>query len=398
MTDKSSVYWALPNEIVALKNTKENMSTNNLIKTRLILGKILDNINSGDKVAVKVHVGEGFNTHYLRHDYVREVVDFIKSLGGIPILIETQGLGMKVQHLKMSDNHTICLGVRKTTEEHEKIAHLHGYTESIIGAPIKFIDGDKGIEYKNVKINGIQFDEVPVASGLFEFDKLVVISHFKAHGAAGFGGALKQLGIGCMAKKGKFLAHFDKMKITNKCDPSKCNEECIEVCPVNAIKINGDKKEIDQILCVGCQACLEYCKIRRAISAKWNPFDKFVERLIDNATGVITGFGKQNIRYVNFAFEVVLNCDCVACPGPPIVPDLGIFGSADPVAVDKACIDAETTAPGIPRMDKNGKWLAPLPSGTEKFKELLKICDPKWQFNAAVKNKIGNLDYELIKI
>ncbi len=113
---------------------------------------------------------------------------------------------------------------------------------------------------------------------------------------------------------------------------------------------------------------------------------------------MVEGFGKENMRFINFAFDIVANCDCVANPGPPVVPDLGIFGSADPVAVDKACVDAETAAPGIPRMDKDGNWLSPLPPGTEKFNEVLKLCDTSWQFNAAVKNKLGNLDYEIIKL
>ena len=93
MTNKAIVYWASPIEIASLRNTAKNMVTNNLVKTRLILDKILDNINPNDKVAVKVHVGEALNTHYLRHDYVREVVETIKSKGGIPTLVETHGRG-----------------------------------------------------------------------------------------------------------------------------------------------------------------------------------------------------------------------------------------------------------------------------------------------------------------
>ncbi|MFX0134532.1 MAG: DUF362 domain-containing protein, partial [Candidatus Hodarchaeota archaeon] len=319
----STVYWALPNEVVALKNTPKNMVTNNLIKTRLILDKILDNIESGDKVAVKVHVGEGYNTRYLRHDYVREVVDFIKYKGGIPTLVETMGLGMKVQHIKMSDDHVICLGVRKTASEHKKTAQKHGYSESIIGAPFKFIDGEKGIDGKNIKINGIHFKEISVAKGLFDFDKMVVIAHFKGHGQAGFGGALKQLGIGCVTKRNKFRAHFEGLQMNEKkCAQSECDKICMEVCPVNAITYSSDTLMINESLCVGCLACTDYCKVKRALSSGWRNVIDFVERFIDNAAGVITGFGAKNIRYINFALDVVLNCDCASNPGPPIVPDL----------------------------------------------------------------------------
>ena len=135
MTDKSIVYWASPTEVAALRNTVVNMKTNNLVKTRFVLDKILDNINSGDKVGVKVHVGEAQNTHYLRPDYVREVVNTIKSMGGIPSLIETHGLGRNIEELEICEDYSICIGHRKKTEDHKKIAELHGYTESITGAP-----------------------------------------------------------------------------------------------------------------------------------------------------------------------------------------------------------------------------------------------------------------------
>ncbi|NHI91649.1 MAG: DUF362 domain-containing protein [Candidatus Lokiarchaeota archaeon] len=398
MNEESIVYWAPPIEFVALKNTKSNMISNNLIKTRLILEKILDNIKPGDKVGVKVHVGEAYNTRYLRHDYVHEVVDFITQLGAHPTLIETQGLGMRVQHIKMSDEHVIRLGLRKTGEEHRKIAHLHGYNESIIGAPLKFIDGEKGIDREIVSISGLQLNEVSVAAGLLEFDKIVVISHFKGHGAAGFGGALKQLGIGCVTKTNKFRAHFDKLEVTKNCDPSKCGSECIEACPINAIKIEDGKAIINREICLECTACMEKCKTKRAISSKWILFDSFAERFIDNALGVVTSIGPENFRYINFAFDITLNCDCVSNPSTPIVPDLGIYGSKDPVAIDKACIDAEINAPGVPMMNDKGNWKEPIKSGVDKFSALLPTSNYKWQIDAAVKNRLGTTNYKLIKI
>ncbi|MCK4384377.1 MAG: DUF362 domain-containing protein, partial [Candidatus Lokiarchaeota archaeon] len=107
MVNKSIVYWASPNEIPSIQNNAVNMVTNNLVKTRLILDKILDHINTGDKVGVKVHVGEAHNTRYVRPDYVREVVTAIKAKGGIPTLIETQGLGEHVQHININEEYKI---------------------------------------------------------------------------------------------------------------------------------------------------------------------------------------------------------------------------------------------------------------------------------------------------
>ncbi|MFW9899606.1 MAG: DUF362 domain-containing protein [Candidatus Thorarchaeota archaeon] len=400
MSEKSIVYWASPYELSSLTNSSRNMITNNLVKTRFILDKILDNINSGDKVAVKVHVGEAYNTRYLRHDYVREVVDLIKSLGAIPTLIETQGLGMEIHLVNISDSCSLCLGSRKIASEHMNIAHLHGYSEDIIGAPLKFIDGEKGIDGKIIKIDGIHFKDVSVGAGLYEFDKIVVISHFKGHPQAAFGGALKQLGIGCVTKRNKFRAHFKgSLSVTKRCNISKCNQECIKVCPVDAIKMEGESAVINTSTCIGCTGCQEACPVRKAIkSADLNDFKTFNERFIDNTMAVLTSFGPEKIRYINFAFDIPSMCDCVVNANMPIIPDLGIFGSSDPLSVDKACVDAEINAPGLPTLDKNGQWKEPVPIGVEKFKSMNVSLDPSWQLDAAVKNKVGNINYELVSI
>ena len=401
MSDNTIVYWAPPNEIAALNNTSKNMVTNKLVKTRLILDKILDNIKSGDKVAIKVHIGEALNTHYLRHDYVNEVVKAVKSLGAIPTLVETQGGGNHLEKIEIHDDYSICIGHRKNASEHQAIAKLHGYDENIVGAPLKFIDGEQGIERKIIEINGIKLKSVSVAKDLYNYDKLLVISHFKGHALAGFGGALKQLGIGCVTKHNKHLAHADDMLKINerKCDISQCKQECISSCPVKAIKIEDEKAVIDAELCYGCFICFLNCPIKRAIKKpKRNEINEFTDRFIDNATAVISSFGAENIRYINFGLNITLMCDCVPNPGMAVVPDLGIFGSSDPVAIDKACFDAETKAPGLPILKQDGLWTKPLEQGVEKFKAMLGMLNPIRQFEAALQNKIGSTVYKLIQI
>jgi len=401
LSDNTIVYWAPPNEIAALNNTSKNMVTNKLVKTRLILDKILDNIKSGDKVAIKVHIGEALNTHYLRHDYVNEVVKAVKSLGAIPTLVETQGGGNHLEKIEIHDDYSICIGHRKNASEHQAIAKLHGYDENIVGAPLKFIDGEQGIERKIIEINGIKLKSVSVAKDLYNYDKLLVISHFKGHALAGFGGALKQLGIGCVTKHNKHLAHADDMLKINerKCDISQCKQECISSCPVKAIKIEDEKAVIDAELCYGCFICFLNCPIKRAIKKpKRNEINEFTDRFIDNATAVISSFGAENIRYINFGLNITLMCDCVPNPGMAVVPDLGIFGSSDPVAIDKACFDAETKAPGLPILKQDGLWTKPLEQGVEKFKAMLGMLNPIRQFEAALQNKIGSTVYKLIQI
>jgi len=400
MVDKSIVYWASPIEIPSLQNTAVNMVTNNLVKTRLILDKILDHINPGDKVGVKVHVGEALNTRYVRPDYVREVVKAIKAKGGVPTLIETQGLGEHVHNININEEYKIGVMHRRNAVDHLKIAHLHGYTESITGAPLEFIDGAKGIERKIIKIEGIQFKEVSVAKNLFEYDKFVVISHFKGHAFAGFGGALKQLGIGCVSKHNKHLAHFNKGVIVNikKCNPSLCKQECVDACPVGALKVEGDSAIINASMCYGCFKCIQKCPIKRAIKGpSVNPINVFIERYIDNAMAVVK-YGPEKFRYLNIAIDIPVQCDCVSNASVPIIPDLGIYGSSDPVAVDKACIDAETAAPGLPFLNKEEEWTKPIEKGIEKFKAFNPTLDIPLAFETAVKNKLGNINYELVKI
>ena len=195
MENKAIVYWAPPCEWPSLRNTVEEMKKNNLVKTRLIAEKTFDHINPGDKVGVKLHMGESGCTRYIRHDYIKEVIDAIKSKGGIPTLIETQGIGLVNKYRDITDDYKVSVGSRKNVEDHIKIAHLHGFTEDLVGAPIKFVDGEKGVDGKLVEYDGIHIKEVAVASGLFEFDKLVVASRFKGHPQMGFGGAMKNVGI-----------------------------------------------------------------------------------------------------------------------------------------------------------------------------------------------------------
>ncbi|MFX1349739.1 MAG: DUF362 domain-containing protein [Promethearchaeota archaeon] len=400
MDNNSKVYWASPIEVAALPNTAINMVTNNLVKTRFILDKILDHINPGDEVGVKVHVGEAQNTRYLRPDYVREVVEAIKSRGGKPTLIETQGRGNNIETIQINEEYSICVGHRKKSIDHQKIAQLHGYTESITGAPLHFIDGDEGIDRKIVKIDGIHFKEVSVAAGLFNFDKIVVISHFKGHPFAGFGGALKQLGMGCVTKHNKVKAHFGGNFVVNvkRCDITKCKQECIASCPVEAIKIENKVALINQSLCHGCFRCHLKCPIKGAINAPiLRGISDFIECFIDNAKAVLTT-GAEKFRYINFAFEIPLMCDCVSNASVPVVPDLGIFGSSDPVAIDKACVDAEINAPSVPFLDKDGRWTHSIEPGVEKFNALNPLIDTTLAIDAAVKNGLGSKNYELIMI
>ena len=129
-----------------------------------------------------------------------------------------------------------------------------------------------------------------------------------------------------------------------------------------------------------------------------NELNEFTDRFIDGAAAVIKRIGSDNIRYINFALDIPLMCDCVPNAGMAVVPDLGIFGSSDPVAIDKACFDAEIKAPGLPILKQDGLWTKPVEQGVEKFKAMMGYLNPIRQFEAALQNKIGFTNYELIQI
>jgi uncharacterized Fe-S center protein len=167
---------------------------------------------------------------------------------------------------------------------------------------------------------------------------------------------------------------------------------------VGAVNLHEKKALIDKSVCYGCFQCSQDCPVEGAIKRpKWNNVENFIERFIDNATAVIN-FGPEKIRYINFALDIPLMCDCVSNPGVPVIPDLGIFGSSDPVAIDKACFDKEIDAPGLPFLNDEGEWTEPLSRGVEKFKALMPRVNPAHQFEAAKKNNIGSIEYELVKI
>jgi len=199
-----------------------------------------------------------------------------------------------------------------------------------------------------------------------------------------------------------FILFGDLSINKNICNVSKCSQECIKACPVNAIKIENESAVIANSLCVYCIACLESCPVSKAINSTFNTneneFNIMAEKVVDNATAVINSFGPENIRFVNFAFDIPLMCDCVVNANMPIIPDLGIFGSVDPVAIDKACIDAEINAPGLPILNADGQWTEPISIGIEKINAMRNYLDTSWQIDAAIKNGLGSKDYELVKI
>ncbi len=318
-------------------------------------------VKEGGSVGIKVHFGEPGDVHYLRPAYVSKLVDIIKGLGGKPVIVETAGLGWKPG--------------RTSREKHLRAAAKNGFSEETIGAPIKIADGDDGLDGTG--------GEIPVAKGIADLDALIFLSHVTGHIQAGLGGAVKNLGVGCVTKPGKYRIHFDgPLKIdTELCD--ECGK-CVEECPVpGAVK----PPVINETVCLPCNVCLDVCD-RRAVKVNILDFETMPKRIAENAKAVVDVLGDK-IGYINLLVDVIPHCDCHPHSDIPVVPDLGVLASLDPVAIDVACVDLINEAPGIEGSAFEG--------GEDKFTAINPKTNWKIQLNTAVELGVGKKEYTLLK-
>ena len=268
----------------------------------------INEICKGKRVAVKMHFGEPGNTHYIRPCYASKLTELVKNSGAKSVeYIETSGLGM--------------LANRTTAKKHLEAARKNGFTRETIGAEIVFIDGGDGL-------SGIENSFA--AKGLKNYDTLIALSHLTAHIQAGFGGAIKNIALGCVTKKGKYFVHYKDRPEIDKSLCNKCNA-CIEICPKNAIR----NYEITSA-CEPCSACMDACNVN-AIKAEWNDNKTAAERIAYNAYEVLRQV--ENHAFITLAVDILPHCDCHPFSDIPFRKDIGILASRDIVAIDKACLD-----------------------------------------------------------
>jgi uncharacterized Fe-S center protein len=329
-------------------------------------------------VGVKLHFGEKGNTAFIRPIYVRQVVDKIWNLGGRPFL---------------TDANTVYVGTRSESVSHLTTAIENGFAYAVVRAPLVIADGLTGKAEVEVEINREQFKTVYLAEAIVEAEALVTLSHFKLHELSGFGGALKNLGMGCASRKGKLAQHSN---ISPKVTEKKCTGcgDCVAHCAQEAIGINPEteKAVIDPAKCVGCAECILVCPYGN-IQIQWNEsIPVFLKKMMEYASGVLKTKQHRSV-FVNFITQVSPACDCYGHNDLPIVGDIGILASRDPVALDQACVDLVIESPGIA-----GSALKDLSPGCDKFKAIYPEVDWPIQLEYAAQLGLGAREYELVKV
>lgn len=332
-------------------------------------------IAEDDLIAVKLHFGEEGNDSYINPVLVRQVVDKVTAKGAKPFL---------------TDTNTLYYGSRHNSQDHIKTAILHGFDYSVVGAPLIIADGLRGNNWANVQIKQKHFENVKIAGDIINSDGMIVLSHFKGHEMAGFGGAIKNLAMGCAAAPGKIEQHqCSKPVIIEGC--TSCGR-CADSCPVSAFEISKAGAAINYEKCIGCNNCLEACP-DGLIKLNWSTMEEFIERMTEYALGAVKN-KTEKTGYMNFLMNITPECDCLPYSDSPIVPDIGIMVSKDPVALDAACYDIVNEQYGL----ENSMLKHNHQRGKDKFQGLWKNVDGHRQIQYGQEIGLGSSKYDLIDI
>ena len=328
-------------------------------------------------VAVKLHFGEKGNTAYVRPTFVRRIVERVKSLGACPFL---------------TDSNTLYAGTRSDSVSHLNTAIENGFAFSVVDAPIIIADGLRGAGGSSVKIGQEIVKTAYIGTDIAEADCLISLAHFKGHELSGFGGTIKNLGMGCASRRGKMVQHSDlSPKVTRK----KCIGcgECVEHCAQSAIALKDEKAQIDATKCIGCGECLLICS-NGAINVQWNAdMVRFQKKMVEYALAALKG-KEGRVACLNFLTQISPACDCYGHSDAPIVPDIGILASIDPVAIDQASADMVNLQKGLDGSCLTGQKEI----GEDKFRGLYPKVDWTVQLEHGEKIGLGRRDYNLIRI
>mgnify|MGYP000480105116 FL=1 len=347
--------------------------------TRLMKTAGMGDIDFQDKfVAIKLHFGEPGNLAFLRPNWARTVADFVKERGGKPFL---------------TDCNTLYVGGRKNALDHMDSAMLNGFNPMTTGCQIIIADGLKGSDEVEVPVVGGEYvKNAKIGRAVMDADVFISLTHFKGHEEAGFGGCLKNIGMGCGSRAGKMEQH-------NAGKPHVAQKYCIgcgqcrKICAHGAPIIENGKAHIDHDRCVGCGRCIAVCP-KDAVRIDWDESTTNLNcKIAEYTKAVVDG---RPCFHISLVIDVSPNCDCRPENDMAIVPNVGMFASFDPVALDMACVDAvnaQTPLRGSAADDEHAKAHV-----HDHFQRL--HPDTNWRscLEHGEKIGIGTREYELIKI
>ncbi|MBQ1953213.1 MAG: DUF362 domain-containing protein [Alistipes sp.] len=336
----------------------------------------------GKFVAIKIHFGELGNISYLRPNYARAVVDVVKELGGKPFL---------------TDCNTMYPGSRKNALEHLYCAWENGFTPLTVGCPILIGDGLKGTDDIEVPVVGGEYVKAAkIGRAVMDADIFISLSHFKGHEMTGFGGAIKNIGMGCGSRAGKTEQHSGgQPRISEKrCRGCKL---CMAQCANGGLEfdIETRKMKVNYTNCVGCGRCLGACNFDAISFENEQAPTMLNRRMAEYAKAVVDGRPQFHISIV---VDISPNCDCHAENDAPILPDIGMFASADALALDQACADACLAATPLPGSQLYDHIHA---EGFCDHHDHFKNSTPESEWRSCLEHAekigLGSRDYELIK-
>jgi len=334
---------------------------------------------AGKFTAVKIHFGEPGNLAYIRPNYAARLVQFLQKKGAKVFL---------------TDANTLYSGCRSNAVDHLQSAMENGFNPIAVPCPVIIADGLKAIDYREVSINGEYCKTAKIGAAIADADIVVSMNHFKGHEQTGFGGALKNLGMGSASAAGKLEMHSSSQPVMVEASCTSCGQ-CVKYCASQAITLNARRKaEIDYAKCIGCGQCVAVCQYDAAQVVWDNSSIVTCYKVAEYALAVVKE--KPNF-HINFIMDVSPNCDCWGHNDAPIVPNIGIAASFDPVALDRACADMVTAAAA-----NTGSCLNLHEHGTLQGEDKFKLVHPKtdWKAGLAHAEKIGlgSMAYELITV
>lgn len=351
--------------MVRMRSDEKIETINQKIEALASESDVLSFIEKDARTGIKIHFGESQNTGHIRPDWLKGLFKKVKALTRNSFLTDTNVL------YKESE--------RTNSIDHLKLAHKHGFGFENLGIPVIIADGLWGRNFAQIDIGKKCFSKVKIASDIADCDCLLTLTHITGHIMTGFAGAIKNLGMGCASRRGKFEQHCGIIPDFNKEHCVGCGL-CVASCPAGCLTLEGDKARLEEKKCIGCGECVVVCKTD-ALTAKWSEtLANLQEKVVEYAYGAAKAVDNK-LGYMNFLTDITRDCDCLAKDEPRITLDIGVLASKDLVSIDKASADL---------VNKHG--------GKDIFRNEHPGIDWAVQLKYANSLGMGDLDYKLIEI